>query len=98
MRRSPFHQRAEQAMKEMHGYAITFSTVATKGFGGEKVYLSSYSITGPADELVESIQGSVQHERKEDALDEAQVMGERRLSSLAAYGPHRTYHQSWSAS
>jgi hypothetical protein len=85
-------------MKDMHGYEITFAAVVAKGFDGEKVYRSSYTITGPGKELVESIQGSVEHEMKSDALDEAQVMGERRLSSLATFGVHHTYHQSWSNS
>ena len=85
-------------MKNMNGYAITFSAVPAKGFDGEKIYRSSYIITGPGKELVESIQGGTEHEMKSDALDEAQMMGERRLTSLATYGVHHSYHQSWTTS
>ena len=85
-------------MDILHGYTITFAAVPAIGFDGEEVYRSSSSITGPSDDLVESIQGGVEHATKSDALDEAQLMGERRLSSLALYGVHHIYHQSWSAS
>lgn len=73
-------------MKDMHGYAITFAAVPATGPDGQMVYRSNYTITNPAHELVESIHGSVEHRVKNDALDEAQVMGERHLSSLAEHG------------
>ena len=73
-------------MKTLHGYAITFSAIPMKGFEGEEVYRSNYAIRAPDEALIESIQGSVEHASKGDALDEAQVMGERRLSSLVADG------------
>jgi hypothetical protein len=85
-------------MHSKHTYEITFGTVSAKGFDGERVFRSSYIITGPGNELVESIQGSIEHELQSDALEEAQIMGERRLSSLATFGVHHTYHQSWSTS
>lgn len=85
-------------MHSMRGYEITFGSVPVKGFDGEKGFRSSYTITGPGNELVESIQGGVEHEMQGDALDEAQIMGERRLSSLATFGVHRTCHPSWSTS
>ena len=85
-------------MKAMHGYAITFSLVPIKGLDGEKTYLSSYSITGPCAEFADSIQGSVRHEGKDDALNEPPMLGERRLSSLTPYGAHPNYRSSWSAS
>lgn len=76
-------------MKALHGYTITFSAIVTKGFAGEDVYRSSYAITAPDEALIESIQGSVEHANRDDALDEAQVLGERHLSSLAADGAYR---------
>lgn len=85
-------------MHSMDNYEISFATVPTEGFDGEKVFLSSYTITGSHKERVESVQGTVEHEMQSDALDEAQIMGERRLSSLVTFGVHRTYHQSWSNS
>jgi len=85
-------------MHTMHGYTITFAAVPAKGFDGEDIYRSSYTITGPGNDLVESIQGGVEYIMKSDAVDEAQMMGERRLTSLALYGVHHIYHQSWSAS
>jgi hypothetical protein len=85
-------------MHSMDNYEISFGTVPTKGFDGEKVFLSSYTITGPHKEWVESVQGSVEHEMQSDALDEAQIMGERRLVSLETFGVHRTYHHSWNNS
>jgi len=85
-------------MDTLHGYTITFAAVPAIGFDGEEVYRSSYAITGPSNDLVESVQGDVEHVAKSDALDEAQMMGERRLSSLELYGIHHIYHQSWSAS
>ncbi|MEO8779394.1 MAG: hypothetical protein ABI389_12090 [Rhodanobacter sp.] len=83
-------------MKAMHGYAITFSAIPMKGFDGEDGYRSSYAITAPDGALIESIQGSVEHASKGDALDEAQVLGERRLSSLAADGVYPVTEPSWS--
>jgi hypothetical protein len=85
-------------MPSMHDYEITFGTVPVKGFDGEKVFLSRYTITGPKHEHVESVQGTVEHEMRSDALDEAQIMGERRLSSLATFWVQRTYHPSSSTS
>ena len=85
-------------MPSMDNYEISFGIVPVKGFDGDKVFLSSYTITGPNKEWVESVQGSVEHEMQSDALDEAQIMGERRLSSLETFGVHRTYHPSWSDS
>ena len=90
------HQRVECAMKTLHGYAITFSAIPMRGFEGEDVYRSYYAIRAPDEALIESIQGSVEHASKGDALDEAQVMGERRLSSLAADGVYLVTDPSWS--
>ena len=84
-------------MKTLHGYVITFSAIPTKGFDGEDVYRSSYAITAPDEALIESIEGSVEHASKGDALDEAQVMGERRLSSLVADGVYLTAQPAWSS-
>ncbi|MEO8998461.1 MAG: hypothetical protein ABI227_08735 [Rhodanobacter sp.] len=83
-------------MKTLLGYAITFSAIATKDFEGEDVYRSSYAINAPDEALIESSQGSVEHASRGDALDEAQVMGERRLSSLASDGAYRVAQPSWS--
>jgi hypothetical protein len=83
-------------MNAVHGYAIKFSAVPAKGFDGEKIYRSSYTITGPENELIESVEGTVEHELRGDALVEAQIMGERRLSSIDLLGAHHVYHQSWS--
>jgi hypothetical protein len=85
-------------MHAMHGYTITFAAVPAKRFDGEDVYRSRYTITGPGNDQVESILGSVEHFTKDGALDQAQMMGQRRLSSLALHGVHHIYHQSWSAS
>lgn len=85
-------------MKTLHGYAITFSAIPMKGFDGEDVYRSRYAISAPDEALLESMQGSVEHASKGDALDEAQVMGERRLSSLVADGVPVTAQPAWSAS
>jgi hypothetical protein len=93
-----FRHRVKYAMKIMHGYAITFSLVPSKGFDGEKVYRSSYFITGPRDERIDSTQDSVQHEKKEGVPNREQLHGERRLSSMAAYRANLNYKSSWSAS
>ena len=84
-------------MNILRGYTINFAAVPEKGLDGEEVYRSRYTITGPSEDLVESVQGD-EHASKGDALDEAQVMSERRLSGLALYGVHHIYHQSWNAS
>ena len=83
-------------MKTLHGYTITFSAIPVKGSDGEEVYRSSYAITAPDEALLESTQGSVEHANKGDALDEAQVMGERRLSSLVAEGGPVIAQPAWS--
>ncbi len=85
-------------MDTLHGYTITFSAVPAKGFDGARIYRSNYSITGPGNDLVESALGNVEHDLKSDALDEAQMMGERRLSSLALDGAHHIFHPSGNAS
>jgi hypothetical protein len=64
--------------------AINFSAIPTKDLDGENVHRSSYTITAPDEALIESTQGSVEHANKGDALDQAQVIGERRFSSLVA--------------
>jgi hypothetical protein len=81
-------------MRDMRGYAITFAAVLATGPDGLMVYRSNYTITDPANELVESIHGSVEHRIKNDALDEAQVLSERHLSSLAEHGVPQHDHKS----
>lgn len=85
-------------MKTMHGYAITFSAIPTQGVDGENLYRSSYAITAPDEALLESIQGNVEHASKGDALDEAQLLGERRLSNLVADGVPVSAQPGWSTS
>jgi hypothetical protein len=83
-------------MNTVYGYAIKFTAVPAKGFDGERTYRSCYTITDPKNELVECVEGTVEHDHKGDALVEAQMMGERRLSSIDLFGMHHLYQQSWS--
>jgi hypothetical protein len=85
-------------MKNKHGHAITFPLVPGKGLDGEKIDLSRYAITGPYAEYAELIQRSFQLERKDDALHDAPMLGERLPSSQTAYRAHPNYRLSWSGS
>lgn len=85
-------------MNTVHGYGITFATIAVFGFDGKRAWRFSYTIRNSARKLIESVEGRIAHEVQRDALDEAIRAGGQHLDKLSQFGIPDIYHQSWSTS
>lgn len=85
-------------MNTVHGFGITFATVAVLGFDGKKAWRSSYTIINSSRDLIKSVEGRIAHEVEGDALDEATRAGGQHLDNLSQFDIPHIYHQSWSAS